>query len=268
MSDRDSTIPFSPTLIERLSNASSVLFLTGAGVSAESGVATFRAVDGLWSKFRPEELANVDAFLANPQMVWEWYQARRSVILEAEPNAGHRAMAEFQNLVPHVVVVTQNIDGLHQEGGSDDVIELHGNLRKNFCLSCHARYDDVDLLTEQKVQRCSVCDGMIRPDVVWFGELLPQDAIDRAEREVKNASVLFSVGTSSVVWPAAGLPLIAREAGAYVVEINPEETPLTRHAHESLRGRSGDLLPQLVEQLRAERGETIDEERGLDRSTA
>ena len=268
MTDRESTTPFTSTLIERLSTATSIVFLTGAGVSAESGVATFRAADGLWAKFRPEELANVDAFLANPQMVWEWYQARRTVILEAEPNAGHRAMADFQDLIPQVTIVTQNIDGLHQEGGSSDVVELHGNLRKNFCLNCRARYDDVDLLSEQNVQRCTECDGMIRPDVVWFGELLPQDAIDRAEFEVKRANVVFSVGTSSVVWPAAGLPLIAREAGAYVVEINPEETPLTRHAHESIRGMSGQILPLLVESVRRSRGETIDEDAGLDTSAA
>lgn len=251
MTDRDKPAPFSKTLVERLSNAPSILFMTGAGVSAESGVATFRATDGLWSKFRPEELANVDAFLANPQMVWEWYQARRKVVLEAQPNPGHTAKAAFQELVPAVTIVTQNIDGLHQAAGSHDVVELHGNLRKNFCLDCGERYDNVELLREESVQRCTDCNGMIRPDVVWFGELLPDAAITRAEAEAKQASVVFSVGTSSLVWPAAGIPLIALDSGAYVVEINPEETPLSRHAHESIRGTSGEVLPWLVEAVRS-----------------
>lgn len=255
MSDQGSTtLTFSRMLVDRLLQAPSILFLTGAGVSAESGVATFRAADGLWSKFRPEELANVDAFLANPQMVWEWYQSRREVVLNARPNPGHYAMAEFERLIPETTIVTQNIDGLHQEAGSIDVVELHGNLRKNFCLECGERYDDVELLTEQSVQTCSLCNGMIRPDVVWFGELLPQDAIARAEFLARKAHVIFSVGTSSVVWPAAGIPLIGLEAGAYIVEINPESTPLTDHAHEVLQASSGEVLSQLVEVIREARG--------------
>ena len=128
---------FSQTLIDRLANARLVVAFTGAGISAESGVATFRATDGLWSKFRPEELANVDAFMANPQMVWEWYQARRDVVLNAQPNAGHLALAELESLVPQVSIVTQNIDGLHTAAGSSEVIELHGNIRRNFCQRCH-----------------------------------------------------------------------------------------------------------------------------------
>lgn len=249
MSNLGTTIDFSPTLVNRIAQAPSILFLTGAGVSAESGVATFRAADGLWSKFRPEELANVDAFLANPQMVWEWYQSRREVVLNARPNAGHYAMAAFEGVIPETTVITQNIDGLHQEAGSRDVVELHGNIRKNFCQGCGKRYDDVDFLTEQLVQQCGDCGGMIRPDVVWFGELLPQQAIARAEFLARKAHVIFSVGTSSLVWPAAGIPLIGLEAGAYIVEVNPDPTPLTNHAHESIRGTSGDVLPRLLERV-------------------
>ena len=240
----------SDELIDRIARAERVVFFTGAGVSAESGVATFRATDGLWSKFRPEELANVEAFLANPQMVWEWYQARREVMLEAKPNPGHVAIAEFEQTNPGTVVVTQNIDGLHAEAGSSDVIELHGNLRKNFCRDCRRRYDDEAMLVEKEVQRCEACDGLIRPDVVWFGELLPQDAVERAETCARSSDVFFSVGTSAVVWPAAGLPLMAVERGATVIEINPEPTPLTRHAEESLRGASGEILPDILERVR------------------
>lgn len=239
----------SRTLIERLTNARLVTVFTGAGVSAESGVATFRAQGGLWSKFKPEELANLDAFLANPQMVWEWYQARREVVLNAKPNDGHHAIAGLEEFVPHVSVVTQNIDGLHTEAGSSEVIELHGNIRKNFCQNCGVRYDDLELLTEHHVPSCP-CGGNIRPDVVWFGELLPSTAIELAEKRAKECNILFSVGTSSIVWPAAGLPLLALDSGAYVVEINPAQTPLTRHAHESIRGTSGVVMPEIMRLLR------------------
>jgi NAD-dependent deacetylase len=244
---------FSQTLIDRLANARLVVAFTGAGISAESGVATFRATDGLWSKFRPEELANVDAFMANPQMVWEWYQARRDVVLHARPNAGHLAIAELERLVPQVSVVTQNIDGLHAEAGSTEVIELHGNIRRNFCQRCRRRYDDESFLTVAEVQRCE-CGGAIRPDVVWFGEMLPEAALELAEQRARRANVLFTIGTSAVVYPAAGIPMLALQSGAYVVEINPEETPLTRYVHESLRVASGEVMPGIMERLREVKG--------------
>lgn len=240
---------FSSTLLERLSNARLVTCFTGAGISAESGVATFRATDGLWAKFKPEELANVEAFLANPQMVWEWYQARREVVLNATPNPGHTAIVELEQLVPKVSVVTQNIDGLHAVAGSSEVIELHGNIRKNFCQSCRKRYDDEEFLTIRDVLECE-CGGKVRPDVVWFGEMLPRESMELAEARAWETNVLFSIGTSSIVYPAAGVPLIALDSGAYVVEINPEPTPLTPYAHESIRGASGEILPSLVEALR------------------
>jgi NAD-dependent deacetylase len=237
------------SLIDRLATAKLVVGFTGAGISAESGVATFRATGGLWTKFKPEELANVDAFLANPQMVWEWYQARRDVILGADPNRGHRALVELEELVPKVSVITQNIDGLHAAAGSSEVIELHGNIRKNFCQSCGARYDDESLLVVEQVQQCA-CGGSIRPDVVWFGEALPADAFTLAEERACGANVFFSIGTSSLVYPAAGLPLLARECGAYMVEINPEETPLSGYMHETIREASGVALPAIISKLR------------------
>ncbi len=238
----------SRTLLERLANARLVVAFTGAGISAESGIATFRTNDGLWTKFRPEELANVDAFLANPDLVWRWYQARREVILNAAPNAGHLAIAELERLVPKVPVITQNIDGLHGQAGSAEVVELHGSIRKNFCQNCGRRYDDQRLLTVAKVQECG-CGGKIRPDVVWFGEMLPANAMMMAERYAQQANVFFSIGTSALVYPAAGLPLLARESGAYVVEINPEQTPITRHMHESIRATSGTVMPMIVREL-------------------
>ncbi|HVZ40898.1 MAG TPA: NAD-dependent deacylase [Candidatus Kapabacteria bacterium] len=239
----------SQELIDRLASAHRVAAFTGAGISAESGVATFRAQDGLWSKFKPEELASVDAFLANPQMVWEWYQARRAVILEAEPNAGHRALVELEELVPSVSVITQNIDGLHTAAGSREVIELHGNIRRNYCQQCRRRYDGEELLHLKAVQACE-CGGKIRPDVVWFGENLPAGAFERAEHRAEAADVFFSIGTSAVVYPAAGLPVLAAQSGAYLVEINPEATPLTRYANESIRSASGTALAGIVQLLR------------------
>lgn len=239
----------SQTLIDRLANAKLVVGFTGAGISAESGVATFRATGGLWTKFKPEELASMDAFLANPQMVWEWYQARRDVVLKAAPNPGHHALVELEELVPKVSVITQNIDGLHAEAGSSEVIELHGNIRKNFCQGCGRRYDDESLLVVEELQRCP-CGGGIRPDVVWFGEALPADAFMLAEERACEASVFFSIGTSALVYPAAGLPLMAREHGAYMVEINPEETPLSDYMHETIRMGSGEAMPAIVAMLR------------------
>jgi NAD-dependent deacetylase len=181
-------------------------------------------------------------------MVWEWYQARCEVVLHAEPNAGHKAIAALEELVPRVSVVTQNIDGLHARAGSTEVIELHGNIRRNFCQRCRKRYDDEALLAVEAVQTCE-CGGMIRPDVVWFGEMLPEDAFALAELRTRQAGVFFSVGTSAVVYPAAGLPLLALEYGAYVVEINPEETPLSGYAHESIRAASGEAMPLIVRRM-------------------
>lgn len=239
----------SRTLLQRLATARVVTFFTGAGISAESGVATFRAKDGLWSKFKPEELANVDAFLANPQMVWEWYQARREVVLNAKPNPGHFGIVEMEELVPQVNVITQNIDGLHRAAGSSNVIELHGNIRKNFCQSCLKRYDDEEWLSQQSVPDCS-CGGKVRPDVVWFGEMLPAEAMEKAEQHAHESNVLFSIGTSAMVYPAAGVPLLALESGAYVVEINPEPTPLTPYVHECIQGASGTVMPKMIQALK------------------
>lgn len=239
------------TVVERLAEARHVAVLTGAGISAESGVATFRDPDGLWARFSPQELASMDGFLANPQRVWEWYRHRREVIEGVEPNAGHRALAELQRWVPGVTVITQNVDRLHQRAGSYTVLEVHGNLVENRCSVC----GEADAGEPQggdaadDLPRCRHCNGLLRPNVVWFGEDLPEDVFREAEEAATDADVFLSVGTSAEVYPAAGLPLLARRHGAFVVEINPNGTSLSQYAHHSIRMTSGTALPAIVERL-------------------
>ncbi|MDZ7270923.1 MAG: NAD-dependent deacylase [candidate division KSB1 bacterium] len=240
---------FSEELVRRLRQARSVAVLTGAGVSAESGVPTFRGADGLWKKFRPEELATFDAFQRNPALVWEWYEYRRSIIRDISPNPGHYALAELEKMVPDFSLITQNVDGLHRRAGSRNVLELHGNIMRNRCSHCGALLEEVPVSPESGLPHCS-CGGLLRPDVVWFGEMLPERTWEEAVAAAHRAEVFFSIGTSAVVYPAASLPLEAKSSGAYVVEINFEPTPLTTVVHESIRGKSGEILPLLLAQLR------------------
>jgi NAD-dependent deacetylase len=225
-----------------------VTVLTGAGISAESGVPTFRGEGGLWKKFRPEELATFEAFMANPRLVWEWYEYRRKIIEEIRPNPGHRALVDFQRHFEKFDLITQNVDGLHHQAGSQNVIELHGNIKRNKCISCGKRYESLDEVLPGMPPRCP-CGGKIRPDVVWFGEMLPPDAIRCAFDAASECELFFSVGTSAVVHPAASLPLIARRNGAYVVEVNIEPTEITHSVDESLFGKSGEILPIIVKLL-------------------
>lgn len=240
---------FSDILIESLASAKSVAVLTGAGVSAESGVKTFRDPDGLWAKFRPEELANFDAFMQNPDLVWDWYQHRRDVVNEVSPNPGHFALVELEQLVPEFTLITQNVDGLHARAGSSRPVELHGNIMRSFCINCHKFYTEVELPKDKSAPLCA-CGGRIRPDVVWFGEMLPQEAVADAWAAAERADVFFSIGTSGEVYPAAQLPGIARMRGAYVVEVNPGPTSISHNMNECLLGPSGVILPQIVEALR------------------
>jgi NAD-dependent deacetylase len=244
----------SDTLVDRLATADRVVVLTGAGISAESGIPTFRDPGGIWEEFDPQELANVEAFLDNPELVQGWYRHRRELVTEAEPNAGHRALAEMEAHVPSVHVVTQNVDDLHNRAGSTDVTELHGNITHNYCMDCErtAAPETVDAAIEDGTPaRCPECDGLIRPDVVWFGEMLPPDAIDRASTAAEQADVFLSVGTSAVVFPAARLPLVAGEGGAYVAEVNPDSTGVTEEVDEAIRGEAGTVLPALCEAVAA-----------------
>jgi NAD-dependent deacetylase len=246
---------FSERLLEALSSATAVAALTGAGISAESGVPTFRGNNGLWKKFKPEELANFDAFIRNPDLVWEWYAYRKKLIAEVKPNPGHYALAEMEKLFQDFAVITQNIDNLHCRAGSRKVYELHGNIERNYCINCGRRYRNEELASTTSSPRCVDCGGLIRPDVVWFGELLPTEPWELADRASRNADVFFSIGTSAIVYPAASLPLVAKENGAYIVEINAEPTPLSDIAHESLIGKAGEILPRLVEAVRKKRAE-------------
>jgi NAD-dependent deacetylase len=232
-----------------LRRARHVAVLTGAGVSAESGVPTFRdAQTGLWAKFRPEDLATPEAFARNPPMVWQWYAERRAAVARVAPNPGHFALAQLQERFETFTLITQNVDGLHATAGSRDVIELHGNILKTKCFECNApQTPAADQATQPPPCACgkSVC----RPDVVWFGEALPVAAIEAAQAAARECDVFLSIGTSTQVFPAADLPFEAKLRGAVVVEINPDETPLSRHADHVLRGASGSVLPLLLAAL-------------------
>jgi NAD-dependent deacetylase len=240
----DSNIP--EKLISRLARARRVVVLTGAGISAESGVPTFRDPGGLWQKFKPEELANVEAFLRNPELVQGWYRHRRAIVRDVHPNPGHDALARLQEMVPEFTLVTQNVDNLHQRAGSRDVIELHGNIMRSYCIDCR-KETSLEGTSDKEAIRCESCGGLIRPDVVWFGEMLPVENFERADRESRRADVFLSIGTSGLVYPAAGLPLAAAEAGAYVVEINIEPSAIARYLNDVVIGRSGEVLPRVLD---------------------
>ena len=238
------TIPQS--LAGAIARARSVAVLTGAGVSAESGVPTFRdAQTGLWAQFDPQKLATPDAFRRNPKLVWDWYAWRRKLVAKADPNAGHRALAVLEGRVSDFVLITQNVDGLHRRAGSRNVVELHGNIGR---VKCSRENTIVEHWTEvgDEVPRCAGCGALLRPDVVWFEETLPPDALQAAEDAARRCQILLVVGTSAEVYPAAALPAYAKSAGATIVEINPNPTPLSDAADYVLRAPAGAVLPALV----------------------
>jgi NAD-dependent deacetylase len=241
---------FAPALLKHLRRARSIAALTGAGVSAESGVPTFRdAQTGLWAKYDPQELATPSAFVRNPKFVWDWYAHRRESVGEAQPNAGHRALAAMEQRVAEFTLITQNVDGLHQAAGSASVVELHGNIRRVRCSrGCGVIADWAEPRADEP-PRCARCGAFLRPDVVWFEELLPEDALERAERATRHCDALLVVGTAAEVYPAAALPLTAQRCGAALVEVNPHETALSDRADYVLRGPSGVVLPALVSAL-------------------
>jgi len=237
---------FPEHLIRLLRTSTRLTALTGAGVSAESGLRTFRdAQDGLWRRYRPQDLASPQAFARNPRLVWEWYAWRREALKGARPNPGHYALAEMEKRAAGFTLITQNVDGLHHLAGSRNVIELHGNIQRVRCSQC-GRVAEAWREDSEDVPRCTTCDGMLRPDVVWFGEALPKSALEAAVEAARSCEVFFSIGTSGVVQPAASLAYAALNRGAVVVEINVETTPLSRKAHYFLQGRSGEVLPALV----------------------
>ncbi|NUN07546.1 MAG: NAD-dependent deacylase [Ignavibacteriaceae bacterium] len=235
----------SPKLIEILKRARKIVFLTGSGISAESGIPTFRGAEGLWKNFKPEELASFNAFIKNPDRVWEWYQFRRDIILNSKPNAGHFAIKDFEKHFPSVIVVTQNVDNLHRAAGSSEIYELHGNIMKNYCIRCKKRYDFEKFTLKEECPKCD-CGGLIRPDVVWFGENLNDSVYSAAENSVDEADFVIVSGSSNIVYPAALLPQIAIRKGIFTVEINIERTELSHMMDEFIAGKSGDIIPSLL----------------------
>lgn len=233
-------------LIDRLRVAKRIVAFTGAGISAESGLSTFRdKQNGLWAKYRPEDLATPDAFRRNPRMVWEWYEWRRGFVAKAEPNPGHHALARIEAARPGFLLATQNVDGLHERAGSRNLVELHGNISRTVCFDHRhpARsWEPVD----EPPPRCARCGALLRPDVVWFGEALPEAALRRAREAAAHCDLFLSVGTSTLVHPAAELPFIAGANGATVIEINPDATPLSRLAGFVLREQAGQALPAIA----------------------
>lgn len=230
-----------------------LVVLTGAGVSKESGIPTFRdALDGLWAQYDPEQLATPEAFRRNPKLVWDWYEYRRGLIAGARPNPGHYALVDLEKRLPQVVIVTQNIDGLHHMAGSQNVIELHGSIRRSKCFAnCQG---DPTLVNVEELAwdhdsgppQCPHCGAWVRPDVVWFHESLPAPALGRAIHLSETADVILVIGTSGLVQPAASLPFVGKRAGARLVEVNPGWSGVTQIADWYLAGPSGVILPQLV----------------------
>lgn len=235
-----------PGLNETLRGALHVAVLTGSGISAESGVPTFRdAQTGMWKRFDPQQLATPEAFRRDPKLVWEWYAWRRELVDGAEPNPGHFALAELERRVPRFTLITQNVDGLHSRAGNENVLELHGNVTRSRC-----SVEDLVVEPEESDEAppaCPNCGAHLRPDVVWFGEALPRDALLAASEAARDCDLFLSIGTSTLVFPAASLPFEALESGATVVEINPNETPLAAEAHYALRGVAGEIMPALVD---------------------
>ncbi len=236
---------FSVSLLNRLKKSCRLVVLTGAGISAESGVPTFRGEGGIWQKYNPQELANFDAFMQNPERVWEWYALRRRIVLEVEPNPGHFAIAELEKRFPHFWLITQNVDGLHQKAGNRNIVELHGNMMNSRCVTCGKKKIGNHFSETSGISYCE-CGELMRPDVIWFGEMIPENVLRKSWQASEESDVFLTIGTSGLVEPAASLPMHALHFGAYVVEINIERTLFSRHAHEVVLGPAGTVLPALL----------------------
>ncbi|HUF28520.1 MAG TPA: NAD-dependent deacylase [Gemmatimonadaceae bacterium] len=251
MSAADEAIAGAEVAIERLRAARRVAVLTGAGISAESGIPTFRdALTGLWARYRAEDLATPEAFARDPRLVWSWYRMRRAMVSSAAPNPGHAALARLEALVPHLTLITQNVDGLQQRAGSSRVLELHGNILRARCSREGAVVDAWEEPDDGEVPHCVDCDSLLRPDVVWFGEALPAAALEEAWAAATTCDVFLSVGTSNLVEPAASLPWVAAREGASVMVINPTAAgQRTGDGIHQLVGTAGEILPRLVSRL-------------------
>jgi NAD-dependent deacetylase len=227
-----------------------IAVLTGAGISAESGIPTFRGKDGLWKQFRAEELATPQAFYRDPGLVWEWYDWRRGIIASKEPHAGHRVLARWEGFFPHFILITQNIDGLHRKAGSQNLLELHGNIWEVRCTKEGTVAENHESPLRSIPPLCPACGSIFRPNVVWFGEALPSETLEEACAASSSCDLMFVIGTSAFVQPAASLPFLAAQGGAAVIEVNPEPTPLTPSADLVFQGKAGEILPLIDERLR------------------
>ena len=236
-------------LVERLGGAERLVVLTGAGVSRESGVPTFRGEDGLWRQYRAEELATWEAFERDPKLVWQWYDYRREIVAEVEPNPAHEAIARLEGAYDDFVLVTQNTDGLHERAGSRNPIELHGNIWRARCVKEQRVFDLLDTPLAEIPPMCERCGALLRPDVVWFGEPLPAKAYDASYEAASECDAMLVVGTSAVVRPAASLPLVAKHGGGVVVEANTELTAISALIDGTILGRAGETIPALVDAL-------------------
>ena len=232
-------------LLSRLKNASAVTVLSGAGISAGSGVPTFRGKDGFWENQKVEDLATAQALRSNPELFWTFFNWRKKLIKEVKPNLGHYSLVDFERIYKDFLLVTQNVDNLHREAGNDKIVELHGNIFNIKCADCGKNHAE-PINESLQNPRCNACGGSLRPDVILFGEKPEEKNLRAAQEAAAVSEIFFSIGTSAIVEPAASLPLLAKANGAYVVEINSEETPLSQHVDESLRGKTEKLLPTLV----------------------
>ncbi len=232
----------------KLGLAKAVSVLTGAGISAESGVPTFRGEGGLWRNFRAEELATPEAFRRDPELVWEWYNMRREKIAPLLPNMAHKALASLEDRTKDFTLITQNVDGLHERAGSKNILELHGNIWKVRCTGCGIVSENHDLPIDIP-PRCSNCGGLLRPHIVWFGEMLPAEIINGAYAALERCELLLVIGTSGLVQPAASMASMARRAGAYVVEVNIEKTPNSHVVDEAITGKAAEILPVLFDEF-------------------
>ncbi|MCX6577223.1 MAG: NAD-dependent deacylase [Candidatus Aminicenantes bacterium] len=230
-------------------NAKRIAVLTGAGISAESGVPTFRGKDGLWRQFRAEDLATPEAFSRDPKLVWEWYNWRRGLVGKVEPNPAHQTLAKWETVFPEFALITQNVDGLHVKAGSKNILELHGNIWKLRCTKEETVTENHASPLGEIPPRCPACGEMLRPHVVWFGEALDPNILHRAFSLCSLCEVMLVIGTSAFVQPAASLPLYASDAGAKIIEINPDPTPLTSYANLFLQGKAGEILPLIDQYL-------------------
>ncbi|TGL87615.1 NAD-dependent deacylase [Leptospira congkakensis] len=239
-----------PDLIQRIRTARNILFLTGAGISSESGIPTFRGEGGYWKTFKAEELATPEAFANHPEVVWEWYDFRRNICSEAEPNNGHLTIANWQAVSKTVNLITQNVDGLHPRAGSKNLLEIHGNIFRAKCTVCREKYNlGEDGINQHGLKFCPSCESLLRPDIVWFGEGYDNKLLTKAWEQSKEAHVVFVVGTSANVSVPANLAMTSIRNGALGIEINPETTSLTPSMQLHFGGKSGEILPEIFKEV-------------------